>query len=110
MEGGVGIVQRRKDDNGRIAEMALDALEKACARDARADFHMHAPSRSNGTCDGCGLGLKLGRVVQLHHVTLAIRSTPAFSSGSMLTLTPSSTSGSQPLGRSSACFHGVRIL
>ena len=46
---------------------------------------------------------------QNHHTTFALRSTPAFCSGAMLTLTPSSTSGSQPVGLSSADFHGVRM-
>ncbi len=34
-----------------------------------------------------------------HHTTLAIRRTSAFCMGSMFTFTPSSRSGSQPLGR-----------
>ena len=46
---------------------------------------------------------------QNHHTTFALRSTPAFCSGAMLTLTPSSMSGFQPVGLSSADFHGVRI-
>ena len=46
---------------------------------------------------------------QNHHTTFALRSTPALCRGAMLTLTPSSMSGSQPLGLSSADFHGVRI-
>ena len=47
--------------------------------------------------------------VEYHHTTLAMRSTPAFWSGSMFTFTPSSRSGSQPPGRSSFDFQGVRI-
>ena len=46
---------------------------------------------------------------QNHQTTLALRSTPAFRSGAMLTLTPSSMSGSQPAGLFSADFHGVRM-
>ena len=44
-----------------------------------------------------------------HHTTFPLRSTPAFCSGAMLILTPSSMSGSQPVGLSSADFHGARI-
>ena len=46
---------------------------------------------------------------QDHHITFALRSTAALCSGAMLTLTPSSMSGFQPMGLSSADFHGVRM-
>ena len=47
--------------------------------------------------------------IEDHHTTFATRSTPAFCRGAMLAFTPSSRSGSQPLGRSSGAFQGVRI-
>ena len=46
---------------------------------------------------------------QNHHTTFALRSTAALCNGAMLTRTPSSMSGSQPAGLSSAAFHGVRM-
>ena len=41
-----------------------------------------------------------------HHTIFATRSTPTFCRGSMLTFTPSSRSGSQPLGRSAGHLPG----
>lgn len=76
MQGGVRIVERRQDDNGRVLQVAAKAVEEAGARDAGTDVDMHPTAGVRDGGDVRGVSLQLGRVIENHHVTSSIRSTP----------------------------------